>query len=777
MSIRSSLLTLLFSVVSTSFFAQVQQPVGTWREHLPYGETIDVAAGNTKVYCATPFSVFAFDKEDQSLERISKVNLLSGSDVSAINVDNSSNTLVVGYSSGEVDLVNGDVAFNLSDIAQANLFGDKRIYDITILDGKAYLSCGFGIVVIDLSRREVADTYFINGQSDLLRVNALDYDDTYWYAATDIGIYRAERDNPFLVNFEVWQLLSEVPVENTVYSEVLVFGDDILIVLEDGFEDQLWVADRSDLNFSLVPGYEIQQITDIDAVGDKMTICTFNRIAVLDSDYQELTAQQNINGNETLPRAAVQDSDGTVWVANERGGLLNFTTDGIEQSFQPDGPRAFNVRRLDAFNNNVWVASGGVDPTFTNNYDKKGVYGLVEEDWVNVANVEGENNIGSINDYMDVSVNPLDNSQVMLGSWEEGMVLVKNGVVDEIYNEVNSPLELANFGGSERIGVAGLDYDPDGNLFFSNAYSNTPLHVLTASGEFASFSFLPDVDADLFIGDVVATRQGYVWAILPRGHGIVVLNHNDTPADTGDDSFQLLTNEEGQGGLPTNDIYALEEDLDGEMWVGTLQGIAVFFTPQSIFESEEFDAQQILIEQDGNVQILLETEQVNCIEIDGANRKWVGTANSGVFLLSEDGLSQVLHFTSENSPLLSDNVLDIAINQATGEVFFATDRGVISYTSTATNFDQEIQSVKVYPNPVREDFSGPITIDGLAFESDVKITDVSGNLVFTTTSFGGRAIWDGNDRTGNRVTTGVYLVFCSDQNGDATNVAKVAIIR
>jgi len=162
MSIRSSLLTLLFSVVSTSFFAQVQQPVGTWREHLPYGETIDVAAGNTKVYCATPFSVFAFDKEDQSLERISKVNLLSGSDVSAINVDNSSNTLVVGYSSGEVDLVNDDVAFNLSDIAQANLFGDKRIYDITILDGKAYLSCGFGIVVIDLSRREVADTYFIN---------------------------------------------------------------------------------------------------------------------------------------------------------------------------------------------------------------------------------------------------------------------------------------------------------------------------------------------------------------------------------------------------------------------------------------------------------------------------------------------------------------------------------------------------------------------------------------------------------------------------------------
>lgn len=774
------LVLLTFILVAMPFdmvIAQSQQPVGTWREHLPYGEAIDVTFGQSKIYCATPFAVFSYDKEDQSLSRISKVNLLSRSDVSAVAFDPVTQALVVGYTNGELDLVQGEFSFNLADIAQANLFGDKSIYDITILDQKAYLSCGFGIVVVDIVRREISETWFINGQTDLIRINKLDYDDTFWYAATEEGIYKAERDNPFLVSFEVWEKMTEVPLEDAEYSNLLVFGDDLLIGRENGFEDELWVADREELNFTVLPGYETQQIQDLSRNGDQLVVSTFNRVAVLASDYSEVTAQQNINGNETLPRAAGIDDQGTVWVANERGGLLSFTLDGVESSYRPDGPSAFNTRRIDAFNNNLWVASGGVDASWTNNYDKKGIFGLVNEQWKLVPQVQGENDIALINDPMDCSVNPLNNDQIMIGSWEEGLVEVTNGVVSNIYNETNSPLELANFGGSLRIGVAGVDYDPDGNVWFANAYTNTPLHVKTRDGEFASFSFLPEVDSDLFIGDIVATRQGYVWCILPRGNGILVLDPNETPEDTSDDNYKLLTNEEGEGGLPTNDIYALEEDLDGEIWVGTLQGIAVFFTPESIFSSEEFDAQQILIEQDGNIQILLETEQVNCIEIDGANRKWVGTANSGVFLLSEDGLSQVIHFTDENSPLLSNNVVDVAINQETGEVFFATDRGIVSYTSTATNFDQEISSVKVYPNPVREDYTGDITIDGLAFETDVKITDVSGNLVYQTTSFGGRAIWDGTDQFGGRVATGVYLVFCTDQNGDASNVAKVAVIR
>jgi len=289
--------------------------------------------------------------------------------------------------------------------------------------------------------------------------------------------------------------------------------------------------------------------------------------------------------------------------------------------------------------------------------------------------------------------------------------------------------------------------------------------VRKSNGEFVGYNFNPEIGSDVFLGDVVASRQGFVWAILPRGNGLLVFDYNETLDNINDDSYRLLTNEEGEGGLPSMVIYSIEADLDGEMWVGTLQGVAVFFAPDGMFTSENFDAQQILIEQDGNIQILLETEQINCIEIDGANRKWIGTASSGVYLLSEDGLNQIHHFTESNSPILSNNIFDISIDHSSGEVFFATERGVISFNSTATNFVEEIEAVTVYPNPVRETYEGTITIDGLAFETDVKVTDVSGNLVFSTRSNGGRANWDGTGLDGQRVTTGVYLIFCTNQDG------------
>ena len=285
------------------------------------------------------------------------------------------------------------------------------------------------------------------------------------------------------------------------------------------------------------------------------------------------------------------------------------------------------------------------------------------------------------------------------------------------------------------------------------------------------------VDEETLVGDIMVASNNYIWMILPRGNGLVVRDVGETIADPSDDNFRRLINEEGQGGLPTNEIFCIEEDIDGEVWVGTEQGIAVFYAPQSIFNSENFDAQQILITQDGNVQILLETEEVTCIEIDGANRKWVGTRGSGAFLFSPDGLEQIAHFTESNSPLLSNNVSDIALNQRNGEVFFATSLGISSYQGTATNFDQDIEEITVFPNPIDPGYDGVITIDGLAYQSDVKIADLAGNAVFSGTSSGGRLVWDGTNFNGDKVSTGIYLVFASRDDGSATNVAKIAIVR
>ncbi len=754
-----------------------QMEVGAWREHLPYSETIDVAYGDGIVYCATPFSVFSFNTSDNSIERISKVNLLSGSDVSAIHYDETSSTLIVAYESGNIDLVTKGTSFQLSDISQSNVFGSKRVNEILVKDGKAYLSCGFGIVVVNIARREIADTWFLNGQNDIVEVNALDSDETYWYAATEIGVFRAERSNPILANFQSWEIMSDVPMEDANYTDIMVLNDQLFLVHETSEGSELWYANRTDFNWAILPGYESTLVHDINFGNGQFAVCSKDLLTIFNDDLSIVSTHGSIASVNIDPKAVLFDEANNVWFANFQKGLFLRPAEGFEMNYQPEGPNFFNARRIDSYNNNTWIASGGVDGTWTNNYDKKGIYGIVDDEWVNVAPGEGENDIASINDFMAVSINPLANNTVFLGSWEEGLIQMIDGEIVEIYNQDNSTLLQANFSGSERIGVGGVDYDQEGNLWFTNAYTANPLQVRQKNGEFVSFNFQPDITSNEFLGDVVAARQGFIWSILPRGNGLLVLDHQGTIGNPNDDNYRVLTNEEGEGGLPSMDIYALEEDLDGEMWVGTLQGIAVFFAPDGIFTSDNFDAQQILIEQDGNIQILLETEQINCIEIDGANRKWVGTANSGVYLLSDDGLNQIYHFTTSNSPLLSNNIFDISIDHSAGEVFFATERGVVSFNSTATNFVDEIEEVTVYPNPVREDYEGIITVDGLAYQTDVKITDVSGNLVFATESNGGRATWDGKGMDGKRVSTGVYLIFCTNQDGSTSNVAKVAVVR
>ena len=177
------------------------------------------------------------------------------------------------------------------------------------------------------------------------------------------------------------------------------------------------------------------------------------------------------------------------------------------------------------------------------------------------------------------------------------------------------------------------------------------------------------------------------------------------------------------------------------------------------------------------MQILLETEVVGAIAVDGANRKWRGTQASGAFLVSQDGTRELAHFTAENSPLPSNNITAITIDGITGEVFFATDQGIISYRGEATDGVREATCASVFPNPVRESYQGPVAITGLAADSDVRITDIAGNLVYKTTSLGGQAIWPATDLAGQRVSTGVYLGMAADPTGATTCNTKVLVVR
>ena len=205
-------------------------------------------------------------------------------------------------------------------------------------------------------------------------------------------------------------------------------------------------------------------------------------------------------------------------------------------------------------------------------------------------------------------------------------------------------------------------------------------------------------------------------------------------------------------------VYCFANDLDGEVWVGTEKGVAVFYEPSAIFSGYNFDAQQILITDGDYGQYLLSEEKL-IVSLLMATSGFA--ENSGLFLFSEDGQEELIHFTKNNSPLLSNNIVDVTINHKNGEVFIGTDKGLMSYRSDATEGISKQSKTHIFPNPVKENYTGPIAISKLYANANVKITDVSGNLVFETTANGGRSFGMEKQKRGNS-PTGVYLVFSTD---------------
>jgi hypothetical protein len=281
------------------------------------------------------------------------------------------------------------------------------------------------------------------------------------------------------------------------------------------------------------------------------------------------------------------------------------------------------------------------------------------------------------------------------------------------------------------------------------------------------------------LGRIINTSFDHKWVICPLGHGLFAFDVNSTVDDVSDDrhiKFSVLDVNEK---VITNNVFSLAEDRDGNIWVGTDKGIVVYYSPSRVFDDDKFYGQQIIVPRNdgtGLADILLGTEKVTAIAVDGANRKWIGTAKSGIYLVSEDGLEEVYHFTEVNSPLLSNGITDIAINGGDGIVYIGTENGLISYKSTAIEGRQDFSGVYVYPNPVRPDYEGDIVITGLVGNVNVKITDITGNIVFETTALGGQAIWDGRNFSGDSIRTGVYMIFCTNEDGSLTHITKLLVV-
>jgi ligand-binding sensor domain-containing protein len=459
---------------------------------------------------------------------------------------------------------------------------------------------------------------------------------------------------------------------------------------------------------------------------------------------------------------------GTLWVADRNNGLVMINSSETRY-LKPDGPSNIYVTSLEVEKDILVAVAGGITSGLNNLFRIGELYRYKEKEWSNWTN-------SNIKDLINIAFDPQDPSHYYIATWGYGLLEFKDEVLVNQYRTENSSLQSILQGDFIRIG--GLVFDRDNNLWVSNSGVSEPLSVLKTDGEWQSFEIANAVNAPN-IGEMIFTEDGNLWMILPGGYGLFVFNSNGTVSNEDDDEYKKLSVVDIDNSVISNFIYSIAQDRQGNIWLGTNKGIVVYYSPSRVFNSNEFYAQTILVPRNDNSGFgdpLLGTETVTAIKVDGANRKWLGTRNGGVFLVSEDGLKQIHAFNIDNSPLLSNSINDIAINENTGEVFFATNSGIISYVSDAIGPDDDFSDVYVFPNPVRETYFGDIVITGLIENAYVKITDLNGNLVHETRSLGGNAIWNGNNLSGKRVSTGVYLVFLTNEDGSLTHVTKLLFI-
>jgi hypothetical protein len=432
------------------------------------------------------------------------------------------------------------------------------------------------------------------------------------------------------------------------------------------------------------------------------------------------------------------------------------------------------VFSLSISGNDLYVAPGGRDNSYVPLYNQGQIYHFDNTNWWNSSMAD----LGNVIDVVTVSIDPSDNKRIYAGSWGNGLIELYDGKLVAKYGESNSSLHHHSASDTSDIRIGGTAFDQNGNLWVVNTHNNYCLSRKSGN-DWQDYNISIVNESDL--GQLMIDRYDQKWVLMRytnlNTNSILVFTDNGTPDNPSDDKSRLLNSTVGSGNISGNNVNALAEDRNGQVWVGTEKGICVFYSPENIFvPGQNFDAQQILVQQGSYVQYLLENEMVTAIAVDGANQKWIGTDRGGVFLFSPDGTKQIYHFTIDNSPLFSNRITALAINPLTGEVYIGTDKGILSFKSVATEGGDSFSDVYAYPNPVKEGYAGYIAIKGLVQDAEVKITDISGRLIFATKASGGQAIWDGKNFTGKRAKTGVYLVFASNETGSEKIVTKILII-
>lgn len=751
-----------YMLIGNAVTAQIP-PIGQWREHLNYQQTIQVVKGD-QLYCATTKALFSIDDKNE-LTRYSKVTGLNDIGIRCIGWDASTNQLVIAYNNSNLDLLKGSIVHNIRDIANSTIAGDKSIQQIFCQNGLAYLSSGLGIIVTDLTRREIRDTWVIGNNGNQVKVNGFTIHNNLFYAATEEGLKTASTtvNNP--ANYRNWTLVSgsnQLPTGSI--NNVLVVNNHVIVQKRDS----LFIQNGT--NWQLLyhdPNWPILSIT---AANNQLTICQRTasgsaRVLLLNTNGT-IVRTIGASGIISLPLSAIVDN-GNIWVADGFGGLsrTNTTTD----RFIPNGPPGVAIGEL-ASNGNITVAAAGsVNDAWNYLFNRDGFYVLNDNVWSS-RSFFNTPILDSVLDFITVAIDPRDQA-IWAGSYGGGLVRFANDQFN-IFKQHNSSLRAA-IGDPGSTRVSGLAFDSKQQLWVANYGASQNLSVRKRDNNWKSFS-IPFTHTENSIAQLITDDLDQIWAISPKGNGLFCFNPGTDIDNLADDRWKYYRQGNGNGNLPSSNVFSIIKDKDGAIWVGTDRGIGIIRCPELAFSAAGCEAIQPIVQQDRFAGLLFRDEVVQCMTVDGANRKWVGTRN-GLWLLSSNGEKVVYRFTAENSPLLSNDVRKLTIDPITGELFIATSEGLCSFRSTATTPAETQNKVLVFPNPVPPSFNGTIAIRGLVDKALVKITELNGRLVYQTRSFGGQAVWDGRNYLGIKVASGVYLVLVRDDSGEERIATKIVI--
>lgn len=740
-----------------------------WKGYFSYNEVRDLSESENRLFAACETALFSKNRSTNEIKTFNTVDGLSGETISTIYHSPQYNRTFVGHDNGLLLMINEateeiTLLVGIRDQAGGIPPNKKKINHIYEHNAKLYISCDFALVEFKLTDFTFGDTFYISpvgAQTEVLETTV--FNDEIYAVTLNNGIRKAPLSNPNLVDFSVWQTF-----DSGFWRGIVTFNNQLVAANSNNI---IYRFTGNSPTAILNAG---QPILDLRSRGSNLISTTSARVVVMNESFSQVASIQNVLIPDLDPVFTSATVIGnSIYIGTLENGVIetSLTNPSSFEILLPQGPYKNNIFSITVTPSGTLWATYGDYTQFNNPYplDEFGISKLSEEQWLNIPYDE----LLEAKSIVRVTVSPTNENLVYASSYFSGLLKLENDVVTTLYNASNSSLESLVLAGNPTYGpdirVEQTAFDKQGNLWVSNGLIANMLKVLRTNGQWQSYDISGVLGGFTSNNRMSVDKNNTKW-LCTLDEGLIAFNESNN-------RLIKITEGQNEGNLPSSAVQAAVVDNRNQLWIGTRKGLRILPSVDRFLNQDELTTNSIIILDDGLAQELMFGQFITDIAVDGANNKWIGTADAGVFQFSPNGQETLQRFTSANSPLPSNVINDIEINGNTGEVFIATAKGMVSFKGTSTKPNENLQNVYVYPNPVRPGFDGTVKISGLTSKANVKITDIEGNLVYEEISEGGTIEWDTRAFGKYKVASGVYMVFISTNDAMDTTVKKIMVVR